>query len=155
MRGRRILWVILVLVALSVIWVAAQQIAFSMRPKVALVRLSGAISESLDTGFFGEGGITPAQVEGFLKRAERDPSVKALVLRVDSPGGTVAASQAIAENIKGFKEKTKKPVIVSMGDVAASGDTISRSSLIRSSLIRGRQQVASGSSHCSSPSKIC
>ncbi len=121
MRGRRILWVILILFGIYVIWVAAQQISVSMRPKVAVVRLSGPISESLATGLLGGGGITPAQVEGFLKRAERDSSVKALVLRIDSPGGTVAASQAIAENIKKFKEKTKKPVIVSMGDVAASG----------------------------------
>jgi protease-4 len=121
MRGRRILWVILILVGIYVIWVAAQQLAWGMRPKVALVRLSGPISESVDTGLFGGGGITPAQVEDFLKRAERDSSVKALVLRIDSPGGTVAASQAIAEKIKKFKEKTKKPVIVSMGDVAASG----------------------------------
>ncbi len=121
MRGRRILWVILILVGIYVIWVAAQQIAFGLRPKVALVRLSGPISESLDTGLLGGGGITPAQVEGFLKRAEHDPSVKALVLRIDSPGGTVAASQAIASHIKKFREKTKKPVVVSMGDIAASG----------------------------------
>ncbi|MCS7198167.1 MAG: signal peptide peptidase SppA [Candidatus Bipolaricaulota bacterium] len=121
MRGRRILWIILIFVAVYVIWVAAQQIALGMRPKVVLARLSGPISESLDTGLFGGGGITPAQVEGMLKRAERDPSVKALVFRIDSPGGTVAASQAIAESIKRFKERTKKPVVVSMGDVAASG----------------------------------
>ncbi len=121
MRGRRILWVILVLIGIYVIWVAAQQISFSLRPKVALVRLSGPISESGDTGLFSVGGITPAQVEGFLTRAERDSSVKALILRIDSPGGTVAASQAIAESIKRFKEKTKKPVVVSMGDIAASG----------------------------------
>lgn len=121
MHGRRVLWVILVLVGIYVIWVTAQQIAVGMRPKVALARLSGPISESLDTGLLGGGGITPAQVEGLLKRAERDSSVKALVLRIDSPGGTVAASQAIAESIRKFKEKTKKPVVVSMGDVAASG----------------------------------
>ncbi|MCL6642554.1 MAG: signal peptide peptidase SppA, partial [Candidatus Bipolaricaulota bacterium] len=121
MRRRRILLVILILVGIYVAWVTAQQIALEMRPKVALVRLSGPISESLDTGLFGGGGITPAQVENLLKRAERDSSVKAVVLRIDSPGGTVAASQAIAAKIKRFKEKTKKPVVVSMGDVAASG----------------------------------
>jgi hypothetical protein len=54
MRGRRILWVILILVGIYVIWVAAQQIAWGMRPKVALVRLSGPISESVDPGSLGE-----------------------------------------------------------------------------------------------------
>jgi ClpP class serine protease len=109
MRGRRILWVILILVGIYVIWVAAQQLAWGMRPKVALVRLSGPISESVDTGLFGGAGITPAQVEDFLKRAERDSSVKALVLRIDSPGGTVAASKRSRRKSKNSKRRQRSP----------------------------------------------
>lgn len=121
MRKRTLLVILIVLLGVWLVWTLWQTGLTAAQPKIALVRLSGPISESLDTGLFGGSGITPAQVEGFLKRAERDPSVKALILRVDSPGGTVAASQAISESIKRFKEKTKKPVVISMGDVAASG----------------------------------
>ncbi len=122
MRGRRLLLIIAILIALYVIYVAAQQIAWGMRPKIALMRLSGSISEVFESGPFGSAlGITPAQVARWLKRAADDPSVKAIVLRVNSPGGTVAASQEIATQIRQFKEQAKKPVVVSMGDVAASG----------------------------------
>jgi protease-4 len=53
--------------------------------------------------------------------AERDSDVKAVVLRINSPGGSAAASQEIASSIRRFKEDTGKPVVVSMGDMAASG----------------------------------
>ena len=53
--------------------------------------------------------------------AERDSGVKAVVLRINSPGGSAAASQEIASEIRRFKEDTGKPVVISMGDVAASG----------------------------------
>ena len=55
-----------------------------------------------------------------LKKYEDDSSIKALVLRIDSPGGGVAASQEIYDQLMKFKEKHKY-IIVSMGAVAASG----------------------------------
>ncbi len=55
-----------------------------------------------------------------IDRLANDPSVKALVIRVDSPGGSVGASQEIYRAIEKFKERGK-PVVVSMGNVAASG----------------------------------
>jgi protease-4 len=54
-----------------------------------------------------------------LKNFEEDPTIKAVLIRVDSPGGGVAASQEIYQQIK--KVKTQKKVVVSMGAVAASG----------------------------------
>jgi protease-4 len=60
-------------------------------------------------------------VRNYLSRAEADGFVKAVVLRIESPGGSAAASQEIAAEVLRFKEKTGKPVVVSMGDVAASG----------------------------------
>lgn len=54
-----------------------------------------------------------------LKTFGEDPSIKAVLIRVDSPGGGVAASQEIYEQVK--KVRTKKKVVVSMGAVAASG----------------------------------
>ena len=74
--------------------------------KVALVRISGVILDSTD-------------VIEELKKHSKDSSVKAIVIRVDSPGGGVAPSQEIYEEI--LKIKEKKKIVVSMGSVAASG----------------------------------
>jgi protease-4 len=56
-----------------------------------------------------------------LKTAERDKSVKAVILKVNSPGGEVLASDDINTAIKEFQEKSHKPVVASMGSLAASG----------------------------------
>ena len=52
-----------------------------------------------------------------IREAEKDPKVKAIVLRVDSPGGSALASDLIWNELK----RCKKPVVASMSDVAASG----------------------------------
>lgn len=63
--------------------------------------------------------------EGFIKqqidRVIEDEAVKAVVLRVDSPGGTVWAADFILHHLKKMKEKRNIPLVVSMGDIAASG----------------------------------
>ena len=56
-----------------------------------------------------------------LRRAEEDDSVKAVVLRVNSPGGTVTASDTMYEALVRFKAKTHKPVVASFQEIAASG----------------------------------
>jgi len=91
------------------------------RGKVAVIPLTGTIAGASQQGLLTAGGISPALVRGYLKRAESDGGVKAVVLRIDSPGGSAAASQEIASEVRRFKEDTGKPVVVSMGDVAASG----------------------------------
>ena len=78
----------------------------SIGEKVALVNVTGVIMDS--SGVVEE-----------LKKHAKDSSIKAIVLRVDSPGGAVAPSQEIYQEI--LKVKEKKKVIVSMGSVAASG----------------------------------
>ncbi len=83
--------------------------------KVVVVRLTGSIME-MGGGFLG-GGITPDQVYRQLEKAAEDPSIEGVVLRVESPGGSIAASQSIAAMIRDFE----KPVVVSMADMAASG----------------------------------
>ncbi|MCS7186718.1 MAG: signal peptide peptidase SppA [Armatimonadetes bacterium] len=60
-------------------------------------------------------------VSQLLRQSARDPRIKALVVFVDSPGGSAAAAQEIFHSIRRFKERTGKPVIAAMGDVAASG----------------------------------
>ncbi len=56
-----------------------------------------------------------------LKTAERDKDVKAVILKVDSPGGEVLASDEINKAIKKFQDEARKPVVASMGALAASG----------------------------------
>ena len=83
--------------------------------RVAVVYLHGIIEES-ESNFFST-GISPNFVSRQLKRAAADPEIKGVVLRVNSPGGSIAASQEIAAMVRNFK----KPLVVSMGDMAASG----------------------------------
>jgi len=84
--------------------------------KIAVAYLDGAIAEGRSS-VATTGGITPRLVARYLKKLEADSSVRAVVFRIDSPGGSVAASQAIA----GMIEEFSKPVVVSMGDIVASG----------------------------------
>ena len=86
--------------------------------KIAVVPVEGVISGDLgDRGGFSMVDIVEAQLE----RAEKDKRVKAIILKVDSPGGEVLASDDIARTIREFQDSSKKPVIVSMGSLAASG----------------------------------
>ena len=71
-----------------------------------------------------QGIITGEMSQEFMKHVRRymnRPLIKGLLVRVDSPGGTVGASQEINETIKQVRELYKKPVVVSGGDVMASG----------------------------------
>ncbi|MGC2063779.1 MAG: signal peptide peptidase SppA [Thermodesulfovibrionales bacterium] len=77
-----------------------------LRHKLALVRIEGPIMDSKDL------------VEE-IREHTRDNSIKAIVLRIDSPGGAVAPSQEIYAEVK--KAAAKKKVVVSMGSIAASG----------------------------------
>src|SRR5205823_6385803 len=56
-----------------------------------------------------------------LERAQKDNNVKAVVLRVNCPGGTVTCSDSMLELITRFKQKTHKPVVASLQEAAASG----------------------------------
>ena len=89
--------------------------------KVVVLPLSGTIAGAGQQSLLTGAGISPGLVRSYLERAAADSSVEAVVLRIDSPGGSAAASQEIASDIRRFKETTGKPVVVSMGDVAASG----------------------------------
>jgi protease-4 len=97
------------------------------RPKpggdtVALVRITGAIlSGSPSRGPLDDDNVATSQdIVDALDQAASAKEVKAIVLRIDSPGGTYPAADAIADAV-GRARSAGKPVIVSMGDVAASG----------------------------------
>jgi len=89
---------------------------------IAIVRIQGIIAESTGGGPFGFGYESGTEtIVNQLERAGTDASVKAVVIRINSPGGSAAASQEIYRAVKRVREKHGKPVVVSMGDVAASG----------------------------------
>jgi protease IV len=86
--------------------------------KIVVLPVDGIITgEPID----GSGFSMVAVVKEELKRAREDDQVRAVILKVDSPGGEVLASDEIANAIKEFQAKSGKPVIVSMGSLAASG----------------------------------
>jgi protease-4 len=90
----------------------------SIRPKVAVIYASGAIvtGKSGNSLLGGASCGSTTMIEA-IRQAENDKTVKAIVLRVDSPGGSALASDLIWNELA----KSKKPVIASMSDVAASG----------------------------------
>lgn len=91
---------------------------FSEGDKIALISIEGPIQSDASESFIGnKHSAESARIA--LKRALKDKSVKAVLLRINSPGGTVGMSQEIYSNI--LKLREKKPVVVSMGDIAASG----------------------------------
>lgn len=88
------------------------------RPAVALVYASGMILSS-DEG--GQGGIAAAdQISQALEDAAKDEDISAIVLRIDSPGGSPVASETILHSVE-LAQSLGKKVIVSMGGTAASG----------------------------------
>ena len=89
-------------------------------PKIALIYATGPIMPNHPQIPFGIGeGITPHRIIDALQTARKDESVRAIVIRVDSPGGSALASDLIWHEVKQAQEQ--KPTIVSMSDVAASG----------------------------------
>jgi protease-4 len=84
---------------------------------VAVIFAEGAIASGSAGSTSASAAVTPQRIKADLRRAESDASVKAVVIRVNSPGGSVVASNEIYKAIKDFK----KPVVFSFGETAASG----------------------------------
>ena len=89
------------------------------RNKIAVVYAEGEIMERVASGFGASEATITERLNDDLKRLAKDEDVKAVVLRVNSPGGSAYVSEQIWKAIVDLKKK--KPVIVSMGNVAASG----------------------------------
>jgi protease-4 len=87
---------------------------------VAIVYVEGGIVlGSGQASPFGIGGASSTAIRKALDEAARDDSIKAVVLRINSPGGSAVASEIILDATR--RVKAKKPFVVSMGDVAGSG----------------------------------
>jgi protease IV len=89
--------------------------------KVAIIPITGLISESPRRELIGKEPSVVQEVVAQLRVAEKDPEVKAILLKVASPGGTVTASDLLYHEIMAFKERKKAKIIVMMMDTAASG----------------------------------
>ncbi|MHB1425681.1 MAG: signal peptide peptidase SppA [Gemmataceae bacterium] len=90
----------------------------SSSPKIAVIYASGVITTGKsEEGLFDSETIGSTTMIEAIRQAEEDRTVKAIVLRVDSPGGSALASDLIWNELK----HSKKPVVASMSDVAASG----------------------------------
>jgi len=87
------------------------------KENVAVVYLGGSIMPG--SGSFSQSIITHAKVRKIVEQIEQDESIKAVVLRIDSPGGSALESELIYQALQ--KLKSSKPMVVSMGGTAASG----------------------------------
>ncbi|HYO08201.1 MAG TPA: signal peptide peptidase SppA [Tepidisphaeraceae bacterium] len=92
----------------------------STRPTIGIVHVDGPIMPGSGKGsIFGSAAANSTEIRNALDDAARDNQVKAVVLRVDSPGGSAVASEIILDATK--RVRAKKPLVVSMGNVAGSG----------------------------------
>lgn len=92
----------------------------SREPKIAIISAVGPITSGpSQADFFGDESMGSTTMIKAIRQARDDSSVKAVVLRIDSPGGSALASDLMWHELGTLKGK--KPFIVSMGDVAASG----------------------------------
>lgn len=89
--------------------------------RIAMVVVRGLITDTPTTGLLGESSAPIDDLVAHLKLAADDERVRAVILRIDSPGGTVAGSETAYREVRAFARRTGKPVIVSMGEVATSG----------------------------------
>jgi len=92
--------------------------------KILLLDLSGVLSEELPS--FSIGAPPPrvpllARVREELRKAEEDSRIRALIVRINSPGGTITASDVLYHELLAFKARKKVPVIAAIMDVGASG----------------------------------
>lgn len=106
---KKILWGLFIgLGVLFLVNLIFPDLDLSTEDRIALIRVEGVIMDAQST-------------VGELKRFGDNPSVKAIVLRIDSPGGGVVPSQEIHDAVQRVRQKGNKMVIASMGSVAASG----------------------------------
>ncbi len=91
------------------------------KEKILILDVSGIISTSLNQGLFSRESDILSKVYYRLEKASEDKTVKAVILRLDTPGGEVTASDIIYHEVLKFKEKTDIPVVGLMMGVAASG----------------------------------
>lgn len=105
--------IVIIMVVTPIVGGAMSAVSGSLGPKVAVIELSGVITDA-------------SEVLKALYSEARNKDTKAIVLRIDSPGGAVAPSEEIYNAVR--RLKAEKPIVVSMGSMAASGGLYSAAS---------------------------
>jgi protease IV len=90
------------------------------KDKVLLIDISGMLTTGKASGILEEPSL-PARLKEELTKAEEDEHVKAVVLRINTPGGSVTASDLVYHELKVFKKKRSVPVIAAIMDLGTSG----------------------------------
>lgn len=89
-------------------------------PDIALIKINGGISEGDSGGLFQSGGAGSTSIVKGIRQARED-KVKAILLQINSPGGTASASYAIYRELMRTRDTSDIKVVALLGDVAASG----------------------------------
>jgi protease-4 len=89
--------------------------------KIALIDINGVIVDARRSQWFADGENPVSLFAESLKKAKDESSVRAVIVRINSPGGTVTASDVMYRELQDFKKRSGKPVVILMSDVAASG----------------------------------
>ncbi len=93
----------------------------SGKKKVLVIPISGTITDTPSKGLIRSKPDIVRRVVSHLKKAAEDEDIGAVLLKIDSPGGTVMASDLLYHEIMQFKKRTGKKIVVSMMDMATSG----------------------------------
>ena len=91
--------------------------------RVSVINIEGTIvcgDDSKENLFQQANGVTSGTIMKQIREAAADDSVKALVLRIDSGGGSATAAEEVGRELLRFKEQTKKPIVATMGNTGAS-----------------------------------
>lgn len=91
---------------------------WSSVPRILVIPIQGVIGSA---GFLRREGTSVAEIKRILTRAEDDSDLRAVVLLIDSPGGTVTASDQITRMLLEYKRRTKKPIYAHVDGLGASG----------------------------------
>ncbi len=91
------------------------------KEKILVIPIKGKISNSTSKGLIFTKPSMIQEIVSQLKLAEKDKEIKGVILKIDSPGGTVTASDILYHEIVAFKNRTGLKLVAAMMDVAASG----------------------------------
>ncbi len=96
--------------------------AVEMGDRVAVINIMGPIMSGDSNGGFWEQtqGVTSGEIMRQIRDAAADDTVKALVLRIDSGGGSATAAEEVGRELLRFRADTNKPIVATMGDMGAS-----------------------------------
>lgn len=89
--------------------------------RILLLHVDGVIMPGIDGTAFGSGGTSSDEMQAQLDQAMEDDTLKGIIVRVNSPGGDVVASDEIYRKLLEVKEETNLPLVFSFGSTAASG----------------------------------